>query len=74
MRKNGSTEAQRRFIDSLARGYTMTQLETILAPAFAMWGNGFNIQDTLNQNTSRLTKSAASECIDILKAAKAVSV
>lgn len=69
MNNNKSTEAQRRFIDSLARGRTMSELEQLLAPAFAMNGNAFNPSATLNQNTARLTKTAASRCIDILKAA-----
>ena len=66
---NKSTEAQRRFIDSLARGRTMSELETLLAPAFAINSNAFDVYSTLNQNTVRLTKDAASRCIDILKAA-----
>jgi hypothetical protein len=63
-----STEAQRRFIDSLARGKSMSELEILLAPAFAMHGNSFKQCETLNQNTKRLTKAAASRCIDLLKA------
>lgn len=69
MANNKSTEAQRRFIDNLARGRTMAELEQLLAPAFAMNGNGFDTGATLNQNVARLTKPAASRCIDILKAA-----
>ena len=70
MNKNQSTEAQRRFIDSLARGTTMTDLETILAPAFALHHNRFDTGATLNQNVSRITKEAASRCIELLKNAK----
>lgn len=67
LNRNGSTEAQRRFIDSLARGKKMTELEAILAPAFAINSNKFDVMATLNQNTARLTKTAASKCIEILK-------
>lgn len=69
MNANKSTEAQRRFIESLAKGKSMTDLEVILAPAFRMNFNSFILSDTLNQNLTRLTKSAASRCIEILKAA-----
>ena len=69
MTNNKSTEAQRRFIDSLARGRDMVELQQLLAPAFAINSNGFDTGATLNQNVARLTKSAASRCIDILKAA-----
>ena len=66
-KNNGSSEAQRRFIDALARGRKMDELETLLAPAFALHGNAFKACDTLNQNTARIAKDAASMCIDILK-------
>ena len=69
MTNNKSTEAQRRFIDSLARGRTMADLEELLAPAFAANGNAFKVMDTLNQNVARLTKTSASSCIGLLKAA-----
>lgn len=69
MSTNKSTEAQRRFIDGLAKGRTMAELQELLAPAFALNGNGFDTGATLNQNTARLTKTAASRCIEILKAA-----
>ena len=67
MNKNQSTEAQRRFIDSLAKGRSMSELQELLAPAFALNSNAFDPMATLNQNTRRLTKTAASRCIDILK-------
>lgn len=69
MKSNKSTEAQRRFIESLAKGKTMVELEALLSPAFRMNSNAFGIYDTLNQNLSRLTTAAASRCIEILKAA-----
>lgn len=62
-----STPAQRQFIESLAKGKSMDELETILAPAFGMYGNAFKTFDTLNQNLKRLSKDAASKCITILK-------
>lgn len=67
MNANKSTEAQRRFIESLAKGKKMSEIEIILAPAFKINFNEFNASHTLNQNLSRLTKSAASRCIEILK-------
>jgi len=69
MNKNSSTEAQRRFIESLAKGKTNTELEIILKPAFALYGNAFIASNTLNQNLVRISKTAASKCIEILKVA-----
>lgn len=62
-----STSAQRSFISKLAGNRKMSELETILAPAFRINGNNFNVYDTLTQNTNRLTAVAASRCIDLLK-------
>ena len=64
-----STAAQRNFITKLAGTRKMTELETLLAPAFAINGNNFKTFDTLTQNTNRLSAAAASRCIDILKEA-----
>ena len=72
MRKNQSTEAQRNFILSLARKHDDATVAELLAPAFAINSNGaWNPvgAETLNQALRRLTKTAASKCIDILKAA-----
>lgn len=66
---SNSTESQRRFIDSLAKGKTMPEMQIILAPAFRRNSNEFKVFDTLNQNTKRLTKEAASLAITILKSA-----
>lgn len=65
-----STEAQRRYCESLARGKKMSELEVLLAPAFAMHHNSFKSMDTLNQNLVRLTSDACSRCIQILKDVK----
>lgn len=62
-----STAAQRSFIAKLAGSRKMSELETILAPAFRINGNNFNVYDTLTQNTNRLSSQAASRCIDLLK-------
>ncbi len=67
MNSNKSTEAQRRFIDSLVRGMTSEQIRTILEPAFRANGNSWELGDTLNQKISRLSKTAASKCIELLK-------
>ena len=64
-----STAAQRAYITKLAGAREMSELETLLAPAFAINRNSFNRWDTLTQNTNRLTAAAASRCIDILKEA-----
>jgi hypothetical protein len=62
-----STAAQRSFIASLAGSRKMSELETILAPAFRINGNKFNVYDTLTQNINRLSSQAASRCIELLK-------
>jgi len=67
MNKNSSTPAQRSYIESLAKKFTMMDLETILKPAFAINSNSFNNSQNLNQNLKRLNKTAASRCIEILK-------
>jgi hypothetical protein len=67
MNTNKSTPAQRGFIESLAKGKTMDELEVILAPAFRINSNSFSTVATLNQNLARLTKTAASSCISILQ-------
>ena len=67
MTKNASTEAQRRFIESLARGLDDTTVRDLLAPAFALNSNTWKDGATLNQNLRGLSKTAASRCIDILK-------
>ena len=67
MNKNSSTPAQRSYIESLAKRFTMTELETILKPAFAMNSNSFSDSENLNQNLKRLNKTAASRCVEILK-------
>ncbi len=64
-----STSAQRSYIAKLAGNRKMSELEALLAPAFAVNGNTFKTFDTLTQNTNRLSAAAASRCIDILKEA-----
>ena len=63
-----STEAQRKYIDSLARNRKSSELAILLAPAFQLNSNTFIVGNTLNQNTKKLTSEAASSCIVILKA------
>jgi len=70
MKSNPSTASQRSFIEALAKGKSISDLEIMLAPAFKINSNKFSVMSTLNQNLSRLTVTAASECISILKAAK----
>lgn len=66
---NKSTEAQRRFIEILAREIDKETFETLLKKNF---GNGKTLHTgvTLNQNLVRMTKTEASALINDLKNAK----
>lgn len=64
-----STESQRRFIESLAKGIGNDDLRVLLAPAYAMYSNSWGA-GTLNQSLKGLSSQAASRCIEILKASK----
>ena len=73
MNNNKSTEAQRSFIASLAKRIGDNErVANIIAPAFAINGNrawsGSNCGgETLTQATNRITKTAASRMIELLK-------
>lgn len=68
-RKNQSTEAQRSYIVALTKSLTNDEITEMLAPAFRMNSNSpwSPLSETLNQALRRLTKTAASRCITILK-------
>ena len=67
-KQNASTEAQRRFIDSLAKHHTDDEVREAYASAAAINGNSpWQSWETLNQATKRLSKSAASAMIDSLR-------
>jgi hypothetical protein len=69
MTTNQSTEAQRRFIESLARGKSTAELVELLASPFRNHIRKIGDFATLNQALGTLTKSDASNCITILKGA-----
>ena len=66
-RNNNSTEAQRRYIESLAKNLTDEQLSQAIRKTGSASDKAHDHQATRNQRLSHLTKAYASTLIELLK-------